>query len=313
MAKNRDVQIRLVLWVTFITLVLCLYGLLIHFEIYLMPDWLYQHMMQRGYLCATFANHNHLAGWLELALLIFTGFVFIKKRSVPITMIMICALAVMVVTLILSLSRGGWTATATGASFMLLVAVFHGSFKTPRKILPLIAGFIFIVFLGILGSAPVIERSITIIEKQADVIPARASVWKETVQMIKTFPLTGIGPGNYPIIIPRFQPPGLNNIFYEAHNDYLQFTAEMGILFIPLMLWLVVSFFKTGFNKLNHPSRQTRWITLGAMGGIVAILVHSVSDFNLQFPSNALLFTLLAAQVAAPAPALKKTGPEVKT
>ncbi|MBU1584860.1 MAG: O-antigen ligase family protein [Proteobacteria bacterium] len=307
MAKDRVLQIRLVWWVAFITLILCIYGLLIHFEIYLSPGWEFLHRLQKGNLCATFANHNHLAGWLEMTILVFSSLLFIKKDSVPVSLIKISVLAVMVTTLIFSLSRGGWAATIAGATFILFVAVFNHSFKASKKLLPVTAVIVFLVFLGIMGSASVINRGMTIVEKQEDVIPARTAVWKETVRMIKTFPLTGIGPGNYPTIIPQFQPPGLKGIFYEAHNDYLQFTAEMGLLFIPLLIWLVVSFFKAGFKKLNHPSRQTRWLTLGAMGGIVAILVHSASDFNLQFPSNALLFTLLAAQVAAPAPELKKT------
>jgi len=43
-------------------------------------------------------------------------------------------------------------------------------------------------------------------------------------------------------------------------------------------------------------------ITLGAMAGITAILFHSISDFNLHIPANALLFTVLAAIVVSPIP-----------
>ncbi len=39
------------------------------------------------------------------------------------------------------------------------------------------------------------------------------------------------------------------------------------------------------------------------MSGITAILVHSISDFNLHIPANAILFTVLAALVVAPIPA----------
>ncbi|HQN20639.1 MAG TPA: hypothetical protein PKV86_15920, partial [Syntrophobacteraceae bacterium] len=34
-------------------------------------------------------------------------------------------------------------------------------------------------------------------------------------------------------------------------------------------------------------------LTLGAFGGVVALLVHSVSDFNIQITSNGILFSLL--------------------
>jgi hypothetical protein len=38
------------------------------------------------------------------------------------------------------------------------------------------------------------------------------------------------------------------------------------------------------------------------MTGITAILVHSVVDFNLHIPANAILFTILVAIVIAPIP-----------
>jgi hypothetical protein len=49
--------------------------------------------------------------------------------------------------------------------------------------------------------------------------------------------------------------------------------------------------------KIQSGSRQTWGFTLGAMTGIVAILVHSFVDFNLHIPANAVLFTVLAAIV----------------
>ncbi|MEX1315409.1 MAG: O-antigen polymerase, partial [Desulfotignum sp.] len=64
---------------------------------------------------------------------------------------------------------------------------------------------------------------------------------------------------------------------------------------VPLMLWLVFLFFRAGFAKLRSPSRQTAGIALGCMAGVVAILIHSYSDGNLQIPANALLFSGLTA------------------
>jgi RsiW-degrading membrane proteinase PrsW (M82 family) len=65
---------------------------------------------------------------------------------------------------------------------------------------------------------------------------------------------------------------------------------------------MMFKFYKKGFHKLNNPSRLVRGITIGAMAGITAILVHSIGDFNLHIPANALLFSVLAALVVAPIP-----------
>jgi hypothetical protein len=73
------------------------------------------------------------------------------------------------------------------------------------------------------------------------------------------------------------------------------------------MVWMIIALYKIGFMKLKNPSRLVRGTTLGALSGIAAILVHSISDFNLHIPSNAILFTILGALVAAPVPVGSKS------
>ena len=90
-----------------------------------------------------------------------------------------------------------------------------------------------------------------------------------------------------------------------AHNDYLHFISETGLLLIPIIIWLTFALYKRGFEKMKNPSRLVRGTTLGAMTGITAILIHSIADFNLHIPANAILFTVLAAIVAAPSPSKK--------
>jgi O-antigen ligase len=91
-----------------------------------------------------------------------------------------------------------------------------------------------------------------------------------------------------------------------AHNDYLHFTAEVGLPLTVIVIWLVVAFYRKGFKKLKNPSRLVRGSTLGAMSGITAILVHCIFDFDLHAPANALLFTVLAAIVVSPIPKIDK-------
>ena len=73
-----------------------------------------------------------------------------------------------------------------------------------------------------------------------------------------------------------------------------------------VIVWGVFIFYRCGFKKLKNRSRLVHGITLGAMSGITAILIHSISDFNLHIPANALLFTVLAAIVVSPVPKSKK-------
>jgi len=76
------------------------------------------------------------------------------------------------------------------------------------------------------------------------------------------------------------------------------------------MVWMAIILYKKGFSKLQNPSRFVRGVTLGAMSGITAILVHSIVDFNLHIPANALLFTVLTAIVIAPVPTYNQNESE---
>nr|WP_320193450.1 O-antigen ligase family protein [uncultured Desulfobacter sp.] len=241
-----------------------------------------------------------------MATLLYSGHCFIRRRSLLSTVTMYAMLGIMGLTLLLTQSRGGWTATGISILFMVSVAFFHRGFRLPKRYLAYVGAISLVAFFIALSFKPVTQRALSVIKDDGNRISGREIAWGGTIDMIKKHPLIGVGAGNYATMFTQFQPPGGIKRFYEAHNDYLQFTAELGILFIPVALMFIFVLFKTGFQKLNHPSRQIRWLTLGGMGGVLALLIHSTGDFNLQIPSNALLFTMLAAQVAAPAPKVKK-------
>ena len=126
--------------------------------------------------------------------------------------------------------------------------------------------------------------------------------WRGVNKMISDHPLIGAGPGTFATVYTQYQPPGLANRRFYAHNDYLHFISEVGLALPAVMVWMIIALYRKGFKKLKNPSRLVRGTTLGAMSGITAILVHSFGDFNLNIPANAILFTVLAALAAGPVP-----------
>jgi O-antigen ligase len=175
-------------------------------------------------------------------------------------------------------------------------------FKRKGFILAAIGGSLALALI-VLVSTPVVERVRTAMEKEEEAsFSSRMVAWGGVMDMIGDYPLLGTGPGTFPTIFTQYQPPGLSRHFTKAHNDYLHFTSEVGLPLIAIFAWMVIAFYKRGFYKLRYPSRLVRGTTLGAMSGITAILFHSISDFNLHIPANAILFTILAAIVVSPIP-----------
>ena len=60
-------------------------------------------------------------------------------------------------------------------------------------------------------------------------------------------------------------------------------------------MWFIVILFRSVWRGVRSRDPLIAGLALGSGTSIFAILVHSFFDFNLQLPSNALLFLFLSA------------------
>lgn len=266
------------------------------------PWWEYPEIaLKTSRLSATYGNPDHLAGYMEMALPLVLGlFVFGYNRGIISILLYISFL--LLAALVLSLSRGSWLGIIIGLVFMALCLLFDRHFKSKRIVIGIICSILALAFI-VISSTSVVERIVTLTQKDPETnLSSRILGWKGTIKMIKDHPLIGTGPGTYSTLFTQYQPPGLLNRRYMAHNDYLHFISETGLTLMAIVVWMLIVFYRKGFRRLKNPSRLVRGITLGAMSGTTAILVHSLGDFNLHIPANAILFTVLAAITASPIP-----------
>lgn len=285
-----------------VALFLSVFGIFKRFGVNPFPWWEYGELKYKpDFLAATYGNHNHLAGYLEMALPLLLG-LFLKGYRWSRVFMMLYITFLLIAAQVLSLSRGGWIASLLGLSFMAAALMADSRFQSRKLLYAIVGGAVFSALL-ILASTPVVERMKSVMEMEEEAsFHSRVVAWGGVNRMIGDHPLAGTGPGTFADVFTQYQPPGLGARFKMAHNDYLQFVADGGLLVIPIIIWLAFALYKKGFGKLKNPSRLIRGITLGAMTGITSILMHSIIDFNLHIPANALLFTVLAALVVMPVP-----------
>ena len=281
---------------------LSVFGLFKKFGVNPFPWWDYGDLKYSpDWVSATYGNHNHLAGYLEMAIPVILGLFLLGYKTGKVFILSYLTLLTLT-ALIFSLSRGGWIGLLLGLTFMAIVLVTNRYFTRKKLIAALAGGFLAAAFV-VLASTPVVERIHTLDRKtEVPNFKARVTVWGGVVEMIKDHPLLGTGPGTFSTVFTQYQPPGVSPRYFMAHNDYLHFISEAGLPLIAVIIWMIIALYRKGFRKMQNPSRLVRGITIGAMTGITAILVHSISDFNLHIPANAILFTVLAAIVAAPVP-----------
>ena len=301
--RSRSQFKQLIYLIIGIATFLSIFGLFKYFGANPFPWWDYVDLKNAyaGRLTSTFGNPDHLAGYMEMAILLLLGLFLLDYKSGKL-LLMIYLSCLLLTALLLTLSRGGWIGSAVGLSFMAVALLTSPYFQRKKLVGALIGGF-FAVSVIVFASTPVVERIRTALQKEEEAsLSSRLIVWGGAVKMIGEYPLLGSGPGTFAFAYTKYQPPGLKSHFTMAHNDYLHFTSEVGLPLIAIVVWMIIALYRKGFRKLKNPSRLVRGITLGAMSGITAILFHSVADFNLHIPANALLFAVLAALVVAPLP-----------
>jgi len=131
----------------------------------------------------------------------------------------------------------------------------------------------------------------------------RWRIFSATLEGIGAFFPLGSGPGTYPAVFPRFEPLGLAPGHYinHAHNDYLEWFFEAGLLAAVLMLWAGVIYVRQWPVLMRGAVwPRSRFVQIGAGLGVGLLALHGLVDYNLRIPANMVYFAFLFAVFLRP-------------
>jgi O-antigen ligase/Tfp pilus assembly protein PilF len=135
--------------------------------------------------------------------------------------------------------------------------------------------------------------------------------WWVGWEMLKDHPLLGVGLGNYKLNFIPYKaaflstPRGAEYNFYipraaQAHNDYVQAAAELGILGIIAVFVLLVAVPLSFWMRLRRNSDEHARLDLILLGcGVVAFLVHALVSFPAHLPASSLVVITVLAIAAS--------------
>jgi len=239
-----------------------------------------------------YANHNHYAGLMEMLTPLAAAAAFLEqgaKRS-----LLLFATILMAASIVLSRSRGGML--GLGLSILFVCAVLYRSDRERRAglaILAVTAGIAIVVLM--LANDTVLER---LKETQDNY---RATIYADSIRMWWHKPLLGFGWGTFPNVYPQFRSFYINLFVNHTHNDYLEMLVDTGLIGAILTGWFLFHVIRGGMRKIaDKGDREGSILALGLMAGIVALLTHSMLDFNLHIPANAAMFYVLCTAAATP-------------
>ncbi|MEA3560936.1 MAG: O-antigen ligase family protein, partial [Candidatus Omnitrophota bacterium] len=254
-----------------------------------------------GFLTSTYINHNHFAGYLELAIPLAIGLLLARSpRPKPagyrvfVKLGLLAALLVMFVALIFSQSRGAWICLTVSLIVMNIILIRKKVLKKESLLIVFLLIILGIAF--IYGGYDSVATRLRTTERvsRGDFLRTRRDVWQGTVDMIKDNPLIGTGIGTFVWGFPGYRPEKLTGRAHYAYNVYLHMTAEMGVLALPLILWMIGVVIGAGFTKVHSPMGLIDGIMLGASTAILSLALHGLVDFNFHIPANMLAVACLA-------------------
>jgi len=256
-----------------------------------------------GWIYGPYVNHNHYAGLMELLtpipIVIFLSARVRGKYKVLAGM----AAALMASSIFLSGSRGGVLAFA--AQIVVLAAFRFRRADSRRTAIELgVLAVVAAAMLVWLGNSELLGRVTGIpAATHAEISDGtRLNIDRDCVRMFFRKPVIGWGLGTFSVVYPQFRSFYTDFKIDHAHNDYLEFLLETGAIGFCVILWFLVSVYRSGFKKLNGSGAGTNTeVAVASLVGITGILVHSCVDFNLQIPANMALFLILCTIAAGPA------------
>jgi O-antigen ligase len=263
----------------------------------------------------TYINRNHFAGFLEMILpfsvvLALQQVWNLRRRAakeadakavlagmeIPFLVFWVFIAAVLFAALFFSRSRMGIISALV--SLLAILALGGTSSLSARARIAVAALFLLgIIGLAVwIGSDPVIGRFETLGQQYNRPGQDRLSVWRDTLQLIRRHPVLGSGFGTFAVIYPSVQTAFVNNLVDHAHCDYLEIVTELGLpgglLVFGAIFWILGL---TVRRCRKSGDEYDRAISFGCLGSIAAILLHSLADFNLYIPANALVFVIILA------------------
>ncbi len=229
---------------------------------------------------STSVDPNVLGGLLILIISLTTPQLFarrplLEKKWVAPT------LAVMLVCLLLTFSRGAFV--AIGATMVFLGAIRY------RRLLIVVALIAIIILLLPQTQEYILHlRAGLLIEDRATAM--RLGEYKDALTLISRYPWFGVGFGGTPSI----------DLYIGVSNVYLLMAEEMGLIGLSSFLLIMGVFFAYAWRAWRRMETDSDMepLVLGLAGALLGAMVGGIVDhyfFNLDFPHSVSLFWLYAA------------------
>ena len=206
-----------------------------------------------GYIRSIFPTNNSFAAMLNIIVFSLTAyFILPREKNNRLSILLGIILFIPLFTMFITGGRGAMISLLLGLVF---IVVINWKYTDKSSLIKVIIIIILAFLLSNIQTDNVVVSEI--MELSAGIstpsLLQRELSWQSAWQIIKTAPVIGTGIGTYYIIFPPFRHIDDHDPGYFAHNEYIQFWLETGIVGLSLIIMIIIAIFKLFLCVFRHP------------------------------------------------------------
>ena len=259
-----------------------------------------------------FLNRNHASIFFVLGAIVTLGVFFnsqlqagkivSRHQKTSFYMKQVCLFVVfggLVAAAVMTRSRGGMLSLLMGIFCYAFLCVW----AIPHQLRKRLKGF-FLTLILLLLSAGWIYTHVEDINAFAQrgtgaSEQTRKMMYRSANQILKQYPLWGIGVGAMPVVITSYVEWPVNKYIERLHNDWLEILLGVGYIGAMPILAGVLWFMFLALKRLKRLEVRKQFLFAALLSALVAMCIGSTVDFHFFIPANAYVFFLLLGCVCA--------------
>lgn len=256
---------------------------------------------------ALMGHPNLLSGYLCLVMPVPLALLF-APVGIPSKAFALATLMASQATLILTLSRNGWVSFFLAACIVVGATLLHPAIRFRTALLRgAMIGATLVVLVA--TSRVLLDR---LFKSNPEAIDVRFEMNRNALRLVSEKPILGYGKNSYAYLMVSEPPlrPGKASLYRETvydnpstvppiHNIYLQQWVEQGTIGLLLFFAMLLMILIQGVRNFRVTDQFLYMVNAGALGGIVAILVHGLADWVFWWSGVMRIFFVLAGLVFA--------------
>jgi O-antigen ligase len=259
----------------------------------------------------SFIYKNHFANFLLLCLSVSIGYLIanlhigsgVSKREKLRRIIQFwlsnkvlfrIGIIIMVIALVMSRSRMGNSAFFISMTVTASLGLLY--FKPRQKSYITLFVSMLIIDILIVSSLFGLKQVQQRLEETSLSHESRDEVIVDALPLLKEYGIAGSGGGTFYTIYPQVQRESIQHFYDHAHNEYLQFALEFGLIGSLSILLIVIFSFRRSLSAMRHRRHPlARGTAFACVMACIGMSLHSSVDFPLQAPANAAYFVVILA------------------